>query len=135
MSDFKRKIQDLRISMSEIISMVDLDELKSEINSLEEESQSPDLWKDGKKGSKLMTILANKKSFYKNIDQLNSSLETYSQLSQEANQEEIYILEKDSKEDIESIESTSSDKVNSILNTASLKSKEYNQASFSIILV
>ena len=51
MSDFKRKIQDLRISMSEIISMVDLDELKSEINSLEEESQSPDLWKDGKKGN------------------------------------------------------------------------------------
>ena len=63
MFDFKRKIQDLRISMSDIISMVDLEELKNEINLLEEKSQSPELWKDGKKGSKLMTILASKKSF------------------------------------------------------------------------
>lgn len=104
MFDFKRKIQDLRISMSDIISMVDLEELKNEINLLEEKSQSPELWKDGKKGSKLMTILASKKSFYKNIDQINSSLESYFQLSQEANKEDMVILEKDSKEDLESIE-------------------------------
>jgi len=42
----------------------------------------------------------------------------------------LHIFNPANGEDIESIESTSSDKVNSILNTASLKSKEYNQASF-----
>jgi peptide chain release factor 2 len=51
-----------------------------------------------------MTILASKKSFYKNIDQLNSSLESYFQLSQEASTEDINILEKDSIKDLQSIE-------------------------------
>ena len=103
-SDFKRKIQDLRVSMTEIISMVDMDKLKDEINLLEEKSQSPELWKNGKKGSKLMTTLASKKSFFKNIDQLNSSLESYFQLSQEASVDDINMLEKDSVDDLKSIE-------------------------------
>ena len=42
----------------------------------------------------------------------------------------LHIFNPATGEDIDSIESTSPDQINSILNTASLKSKEYNQASF-----
>lgn len=104
MSDFKRKIQDLNTSINEIISMLNMEELRNEINLLEEKSQSADLWKDGKKGSKLMATLASKRSFLKNIEDLTSSVESYLQLSEEASQENLDILEEDSVRDIELLE-------------------------------
>lgn len=103
MVEFKKTITNLRDNMSEINSLVDFQKLENEIKELESKSQSPDIWKDRKIGSQLMTSLASKKSFLDKINSLNSSIESYYQLSQDSSDEDLKILEKDSSEEIKNI--------------------------------
>ena len=63
MAEFKKIITLLRDNISEINSLIDFKKLENEILELESKSQSPDIWKDRKTGSQLMTSLASKKSF------------------------------------------------------------------------
>ena len=103
MVEFKKTITNLRDNISEINSLVDFQKLENEIKELESKSQSPDIWKDRKIGSQLMTSLASKKSFLDKINSLNSSIESYYQLSQDSSDEDLKILEKDSSEEIKNI--------------------------------
>ena len=103
MVEFKKTITNLRDNMSEINSLVDFQKLENEIKELESKSQSPDIWKDRKIGSQLMTSLASKKSFLDKINSLNSSIESYYQLLQDSSDEDLKILEKDSFEEIKNI--------------------------------
>ena len=89
MTEFKKIISSLRDNISEINSLIDFNKLENEIKELESKSQSPDIWKDRKIGSQLMT--------------LNSSVESYYQLAQDSSGEELLTLEKDSSEEIENI--------------------------------
>ena len=103
MVEFKKIITNLRDNISEINSLVDFQKLENEIKELESKSQSPDIWKDRKIGSQLMTSLASKKSFLDKINSLNSSIESYYQLLQDSSDEDLKILEKDSIEEIKNI--------------------------------
>ena len=103
MVEFKKIITNLRDNISEINSLVDFQKLENEIKELESKSQSPDIWKDRKIGSQLMTSLASKKSFLDKINSLNSSIESYYQLLQDSSDEDLKILEKDSFEEIKNI--------------------------------
>ena len=103
MTEFKKIILTLRDNISEINSLIDFNKLENEIKELESKSQSPDIWKDRKIGSQLMTSLASKKSFLSRINTLNSSVESYYQLAQDSSDEELLTLEKDSSEEIENI--------------------------------
>ena len=103
MTEFKKIISSLRDNISEINSLIDFNKLENEIKELESKSQSPDIWKDRKIGSQLMTSLASKKSFLSRINTLNSSVESYYQLAQDSSGEELLTLEKDSSEEIENI--------------------------------
>ena len=103
MTEFKKIILTLRDNISEINSLIDFNKLENEIKELESKSQSPDIWKDRKIGSQLMTSLASKKSFLSRINTLNSSVESYYQLAQDSSGEELLTLEKDSSEEIENI--------------------------------
>ena len=94
MVEFKKTITNLRDNMYEVNSLVDFQKLETEIKELETKSQSPDIWKDRKIGSQLMTSLASKKSFLDNINTLNSSIESYYQLIQDLSEEELSTLEK-----------------------------------------
>ena len=103
MVEFKKIITNLRDNISEINSLVDFQKLENEIKELESKSQSPDIWKDRKIGSQLMTSLASKKSFLDKVNSLNSSIESYYQLLQDSSDEDLKILEKDSIEEIKNI--------------------------------
>ena len=103
MVEFKKTITNLRDYISEINSLVDFQKLENEIKELESKSQSPDIWKDRKIGSQLMTSLASKKSFLDKVNSLNSSIESYYQLLQDSSDEDLKILEKDSIEEIKNI--------------------------------
>ena len=103
MVEFKKTITNLRDNISEINSLVDFQKLENEIKELESKSQSPDIWKDRKIGSQLMTSLASKKSFLDKINSLNSSIESYYQLLQDSSVEDLKILEKDSFVEIKNI--------------------------------
>ena len=63
MTEFKKIISSLRDNISEINSLIDFNKLENEIKELESKSQSPDIWKDRKIGSQLMTSLASKNLF------------------------------------------------------------------------
>ena len=103
MSEFKKIISTLKNDVSELNSLIDFKKLKIEIDELEEKSQSPDIWNDRKVGTELMTSLASKKSFLEKVNYLNSSVESYYQLLQDSNEDEIKTLEKDSMEEINNI--------------------------------
>ena len=103
MVEFKKIITILRDNMYEVNSLVDFQKLETEIKELETKSQSPDIWKDRKIGSQLMTSLASKKSFLDKVNSLNSSIESYYQLLQDSSDEDLKILEKDSFEEIKNI--------------------------------
>ena len=103
MSEFKKIISTLKNDVSELNSLIDFKKLKIEIDELEEKSQSPDIWNDRKVGTELMTSLASKKSFLEKVNYLNSSVESYYQLLQDSNEDEIKTLEKDSMEEVNNI--------------------------------
>ena len=103
MSEFKKIISSLKKDIYELNSLVDFKKLKTEIEELEEKSQSPDIWNDRKFGTELMSSLAAKKSFLDKINYINSSVESYHQLVQDSTEDEIKVLEKDSMEEINNI--------------------------------
>ncbi|MBO83708.1 MAG: peptide chain release factor 2 [Actinobacteria bacterium] len=100
MYDLKREILRLENSLADISEMMSLDKLNSDINSLEEESQSEDLWKDGKSGSRLMKKLAAKKNVLRNFTDLRDAVNSYIEIFEESSRDDLELLESDLQHEV-----------------------------------
>jgi peptide chain release factor 2 len=73
--EFDAELKDLTGKLTQVESVMDLDDLRAQVASLEEEASSPNLWDDPESAQKVTSQLSHKQSELRRVSELRSRLD------------------------------------------------------------
>jgi peptide chain release factor 2 len=85
--EFDAELKDLAGKLSQVESVMDLDDLRAQVASLEEEASSPNLWDDPESAQKVTSQLSHKQSELRRVSELRSRLDDLDVLNELAEAE------------------------------------------------